>query len=149
METLSPEEPLYKVYIDWLVKPHSERELLKLPVDNDQFCLRYNTTKAALASVRDVPSFPEDIHRAAVEWAKLKLPQMFQSMFEKASIDRSGRSAKAFIDAINESEKLLKPDKNDPTIQVNLDVSDEQYKQILDRENKRLLIERGGQEESS
>lgn len=106
------------------------------PKNIPDFCEKMKTTLSEIAEFTNRETFSDDLYKAAKEWGKSKIPELLHMLYRKYKESGSTNDLRMYKELL----ELDKDNKNGPIINLNVfNPSDEQYRQIIARENRALF----------
>lgn len=121
---------IYPIYLQWFAKPPGKRR----PPTLEEFLTRYKITKKDIIDFHERQEFYDDLENAAVKWGQQRLPELLHLLYDKIKSGKSSSDIKVFKDLVYPEKKQTQSN----NVNVILNLQDEQYKQIIQREAKLL-----------
>lgn len=128
-------EQIYNTFLFWFSLPPKHRK----PQTFQEFADFYKISLSDIAEFQERDTFGEGLYKAAQKWGKSKVPELLHIAFERAKSSGKPSDVESFtrLITLDKDEK-----KNGNTYNLNVfNPSDEQYRQILERESSRVLTD--------
>lgn len=130
---------MYSLFVSWTALPKAK----DAPQTPHEFMFRHGLSKEDLASFMARPSFPDDVAIKAASYYRTKLPELLESAFETVKLTQSLSDTAKFVELLQAIERP-KSAANGNTNNFFINLTDDQYKRILEREAR--VLEARGQE---
>lgn len=136
----------YDIFMKWFVMPREEKEERGLPTDIAAFLQKHNLTPADIEEFKNNPRFNDDVEKYVAKWAYTKYPTLAHRLYKKAVSTLDPQVLREFRAFGREHTEKVKAEKDGGGVSINfnLSVPDEQYRQIIAREAK--ILSEGGSE---
>lgn len=132
----SPEDRKYKNFLTWLVLPESHKTAKGLPLSVPEYITYAKITDALVDSFYKKDSFPDDLMKATISWAKAQTPQMAATLYDRFISTKNSKDFLAFMEFISHTDK--KEDKGNTYNYNFINPTKDQYEQIVTREARAL-----------
>lgn len=133
----SPEalDALYWPFVRWMSRPLSN----DAPKTAQSFADLHGVSLADLKSLKDRPSYPDDLKAATIDWAVESLPTVLHQSFADAnSPDAPIASRQKYVEMVTAVQKAAKD--APPSVSVNLfGMDDDRFARILARASKKTV----------
>lgn len=137
---MEPDNKKYKTFVRWFSKS-SKRS----PEELDEFCTENQITRDDIQDWIFSEKFNDDIFDEAINYAKAKTPMIIRSLVDKYEQTKEPILLRHLREFMSLNKKDNEPKGNNYQFNF-LNVSDDQYRQILEREARAFNI--GSTEES-
>ena len=98
------DDTIYKIYVKWMATPTQSRK----PKTQEEFLSRYELTQADIFEYQERKTYPDDLSKETMNWAKKKTPAMLHVLYEKYLETKNPQDLKIWQDAIKYSEENQK-----------------------------------------
>lgn len=145
---LTDTDQKYDAFMRWFVMPIEDKEANGLPTSIAEFLQKHDLKLEELNEFRSNPRFHDDVEKYVAQWTYSKYPALAHRLYAKAAKTLDPALLREFRSFGRDHVEKRKAEKDGGGVNINfnLNVPEEQYRQIVAREAKVLS---GSSEEAS